>query len=127
MAAPSSSIEVAAAAAEVRMARFRYLVLTAGFLLGTLVVALTLSDLGVILSIVGATGSTIVSYILPGAIYCSIHMPGNARVAASSSEKTGFEGQNYTLKRRAAFALFIAGCVIIPVALSFIVAGATGH
>jgi hypothetical protein len=32
-----------------------------------------ISDLGVILSLVGATGSTVVSYILPGAFYLSLY------------------------------------------------------
>ena len=67
------------------------------------------SDLGVLLSIVGATGSTIVSYILPGAIYHSMH--------------TGDRGW----KRQAAGAMFLAGCGIIPMALSFIIFGGASH
>lgn len=35
----------------------------------TFLIAMVTSDLGVVLSIVGATGSTIVSYILPGFVY----------------------------------------------------------
>ena len=70
--------------------------------------ALFLTDLGTVLAVVGATGSTIVSYILPGAIYWSIH-------PASSG------------KRMLAGALFGAGCVIMPVALGFIASGTAGH
>ena len=35
-------------------------------------IALSIDDLGIVLSFVGATGSTIVSYILPGACYYSL-------------------------------------------------------
>ena len=82
-----------------------HVVLTAAFLTLTLVVALFLTDLGTVLAVVGATGSTIVSYILPGAIYWSIH----------TSEAT--------TKRWLAGLLFCVGCVIIPVALTFIALG----
>jgi len=104
-----SVADVTASLAKERTARFRYLTLTTVFLVGTLTVALALSDLGVLLSIVGATGSTIVSYILPGAIYHSMH--------------TGDRGW----KRQAAGAMFLAGCGIIPMALSFIIFGGASH
>jgi Transmembrane amino acid transporter protein len=39
------------------------------FLVASLLIALSVNDLGVVLSIVGATGSTVVSYILPGVFY----------------------------------------------------------
>jgi amino acid permease len=72
-------------------------------------VALALADLGVLLSVVGASGSTIVSYILPGAIYYSIHTADD------------------TWKRKAAACLFVAGCGIIPLALGFIFFGGASH
>ena len=72
-------------------------------------VALALADLGVLLSVVGASGSTIVSYILPGAIYYNIHTADN------------------TWKRKAAACLFAAGCGIIPLALGFILFGGASH
>jgi len=43
--------------------------ITTLFLLCTGGIAMVVSDLGLVLSVVGATGSTIVSYILPGASY----------------------------------------------------------
>ena len=43
--------------------------ITTVFVIATATVALLVSDLGVVLSVVGATGSTIVSYILPGLCY----------------------------------------------------------
>jgi amino acid permease len=72
-------------------------------------VALTLADLGVLLSVVGATGSTIVSYILPGSIYYSMH------------------SADMTWKRKAAACMFFAGCGIIPLALGFILFGGASH
>ena len=72
-------------------------------------VALTLADLGVLLSVVGATGSTIVSYILPGSIYYSMH------------------SADTTWKRKAAACMFFAGCGIIPLALGFILFGGASH
>ena len=45
---------------------FLFNVITCCFLLFSFIVAMSVSDLGVVLGIVGATGSTIVSYILPG-------------------------------------------------------------
>jgi amino acid permease len=90
------------------------------FLLGTLTVALTLRDLGVVLAVVGATGSTIVSYILPGAIYYTIH-------PHEQQQQQGGGGGGGAVKRRLALALCLAGCVIIPLALGFIAAGAAAE
>ena len=46
-----------------------HLGVTTGFLGLSTAIALVVDDLGMVLSLVGATGSTIVSYILPGATY----------------------------------------------------------
>ena len=43
--------------------------ITTVFVLTTATIAMLIDDLGIVLSIVGATGSTIVSYILPGLCY----------------------------------------------------------
>ena len=43
--------------------------ITTAFVATTATIALLVDDLGVVLSVVGATGSTIVSYILPGLCY----------------------------------------------------------
>jgi amino acid permease len=105
-------------------ARLRYVVLTSMFLLGTLTVALTLRDLGVVLAVVGATGSTIVSYILPGAIYYTIHPHEQQQQQGGGG---GGGGGGGAVKRRLALALCLAGCVIIPLALGFIAAGAAAE
>ena len=59
------------------------------------------SDLGIVLKLVGATGSTTVCYILPGAVYWALHPEPH-------------------FKRWVAGLQFCLGCVIIPVALTFI-------
>ena len=80
------------------------------FLLLSLIIALSVTDLGIVLALVGATGSTMISYILPGAIYYKLHpaQPG--------------------WRRKVAVVLFCCGCVIVPVALTFIIKnGGGGH
>jgi len=46
-----------------------HVVITTVFIITTASIALSISDLGLVLSVVGATGSTIISYVLPGASY----------------------------------------------------------
>ena len=72
--------------------------ITAAFVLGSYGVAMAVTDLGIVLAMVGATGSTMVSYILPGAIYYKLHPNGG-------------------LLQRLAAMQFIIGCCIVPVAL----------
>lgn len=63
-----------------------------------------MDDLGVVLSVVGATGSTIVSYILPGGTYFFL-----CRSAASAG------------KRRLALLQMVLGFVIMALSLTLIV------
>ena len=51
----------------------KYFIVTLGFLISSYAVALSTKDLGVMMSLIGGTASTIVSYILPGAFYCMLH------------------------------------------------------
>ena len=60
-------------------------------------------DLGVVLSLIGATGSTIITYILPGAAYYIMHTNSGP-----------------AWKRNGAAVLFLLGCLIMPVCLVFI-------
>jgi len=48
---------------------FLHVLITSIFVAVTGTIAFLVSDLGVVLSVVGATGSTIVTYVLPGACY----------------------------------------------------------
>lgn len=79
----------------------RHWVITVGFLAASYALALAVSDLGVMLSIVGATGSTIVSYILPGLCYYRLHPRPH-------------------LQRNVALMQLVLGCIIMPVALVII-------
>ena len=67
-------------------------------LLASLVIAVTVLDLGKVLGVVGATGSTMVSYILPGLIYVETF-------------------KDFHLKRLLAFGQLLLGALIMPVCL----------
>ena len=84
---------------------FRVIVVTICFLVLSFIVASTVKSLGKVLAFVGATGSTMVSYILPGFCYYYIF-----------DEDTGAPAW----KRNCALAQGVAGCIIIPVCLTFI-------
>jgi hypothetical protein len=74
---------------------------TTAFLCATFIVAMLVSDLGKALAAVGATGSTMLSYILPGLIYTRLY-------------------PMWTLKRVAAMTMFIVGCLIVPTCVTMI-------
>ena len=65
----SGSVGGAAAASPPKPSALLFYGVSTGFLVASSAIALSIKDLGVVLSFVGATGSTIVSYILPGACY----------------------------------------------------------
>ena len=64
---------------------------------------MTVEDLSIVLAFVGATGSTIVSYILPGSFYYFT-----------------FHTEGPVWKRYIALALLCIGTVFMPVCLAFI-------
>lgn len=75
--------------------------ITACFLAGTIAIALAIDDLGIVLKVVGATGSTTVSYILPGATYirvCPRHLRG--------------------WQWWGALGMLLTGCAIMPISLT---------
>ena len=78
------------------------------FLVTSVSVALAVTDLGVVLAVVGATGSTMISFVLPGFCYLSL-FPANPRGPGN-------------LKRRLALAQLCAGALIMPLALGIIIA-----
>lgn len=55
------------------MIAFRATCVTLLFLAASLLIALLVQDLSLVLEIVGATGSTAVSYLLPGLLYFYAH------------------------------------------------------
>jgi len=113
-----------------------YYSVTCSFLLGTFVLAYFIEDLSTILSFVGATGSTAVSYILPGLIYFKLH------TRERKSEGKGLEHLEKSLEHVAMVGVggdpelvegdtsfwtkmsvlqVVLGLVIIPVALTEII------
>ncbi|CAM9381058.1 unnamed protein product [Heterosigma akashiwo] len=70
------------------------------------VIALNVSDLGLVQSVIGATGSTIVTLILPGLVYSNINFAPQDK-------------QNPWKKTYAKFHMWL-GVLIIPVCLTFI-------
>eukprot|EP00956_Cyclotella_meneghiniana_P037295 scaffold136626_cov22-Cyclotella_meneghiniana.AAC.1 len=52
---------------------------TIAFLSLSFILAMIVDDLGIVLAIVGATGSTLVSYILPGLIYLKLHPDSSSK------------------------------------------------
>jgi hypothetical protein len=83
---------------------FRYWVVTACYLGLTLLLALTVNDFGLMLGIVGATGSTMVSFILPGFFYYILF-----------KDEQGPQWKLYL-----ALAMGIAGLIIMPVCLTLL-------
>jgi amino acid permease len=52
---------------------FKYIAMTTGILVASYIIAITVSELDLVLSFVGSTGSTAVSFILPGSFYYKLH------------------------------------------------------
>ena len=86
----------------------RYVVTTAVFLACSLAIALTVSDLGLMLSLVGATGSTMISYVLPGWFYYNLHKD-EVDGESSRSWPRFLVNLSYTQ--------FVVGVVLIPLSL----------
>lgn len=80
----------------------RLSILTAVLCGATFLIAMSVTELGVVQSLVGATGSTLISYILPGYVFLKLH-PG------------AWTGKHY-----GAATLVAVGCVFIPSCLTFI-------
>ena len=76
-----------------------------GLLGGTLGTALVVEDLGLIFGFVGATGATMIAFILPGISYYKMHEPMQ-------------EGPKW--KRTGGLMLAILGCIIMPVCTTFL-------
>jgi hypothetical protein len=71
-------------------------------------VALLVDDLGIMFSFVGATGATMVSFILPGAAYYHMH---------AEPDLPFWQQEPLTV---AAYCLFLAGCVFAPMGVAFL-------
>jgi hypothetical protein len=93
----------------------------------SILIALVVTQLGTVLAIVGATGSTTVSYILPGLCYYRVMcsepsaLP-DRRCRACLRGLVQIFPQPH-LKRRLAYAQLVAGLGIMPLALTVIAIG----
>ena len=82
------------------------------FLLISFFIAISVEDLGVILALVGASGSTIVSYILPGLFYYRIFQRNEEEINDNSEEPSW--------KLHVALVQLIVGLVLIPTCMTMI-------
>lgn len=82
--------------------RALHLIVTAAFLLCSTLIAVSVDDLGTVLHVVGATGSTTVSYLLPGLCYFRLCVRPDAPL------------------RWVALALFLLGLVIAVLSITLI-------
>ena len=86
-----------------RVQFIRYIAVTTAILGCSFIIGLTVSNLGVVLALIGATGATTLSFILPGFFYYII-----------------FKNEGPVWKRNLALAQGIAGLIIMPMCLIFI-------
>jgi len=100
----------AAAAADDRV----FVWITISFLCCSFMVAMIIDDLGIVLAFVGATGSTLVSYILPGLIYIKLTPSPSPSLSESESE-------SFDWIRGAAILQLVVGCCLIPLALYYVI------
>jgi len=84
-----------------RAEKQRFWICTCVLLVLSYIVALSVASLGTMLGVVGATGSTTVSYILPGLMYATAFPDGG-------------------IKRKLAFVQLGLGCIIMPTCLILI-------
>ena len=83
-----------------------FYIITISFLALSFILAMIVDDLGIVLSLVGATGSTLVSYILPGLIFLKLH-PDSPRSMA--------------------WVQLIAGLCVVPLSLYYIFTKQASH
>ena len=86
-----------------------FLWITISFLGLSFAVAMVVDDLGIVLACVGATGSTLVSYVLPGLIYMKLQ-------------------PEFDVAKGFAILQLVVGCLLMPIALYFVIKkGGGGH
>ena len=126
------------------MSDTRFAVLTTLIIVASYVVAMTVHSLEAVLAYVGSTGSTSISFILPGLFYYKIsdpESPHRARLLKSDDEEEEYDSDEGTvsvrgsirsrgsgmssgkewrdvLLRRAALALAVYGFLVMAVCLS---------
>jgi amino acid permease len=83
-------------------------IVTVSFLFLSFSVAMLVDDLGVVLAAVGSTGSTLVTFILPGLIYLNLR-------------------SSWDFAKIMACVQLILGCLIMPIALYYLILGKAVH
>ncbi|KAF9940725.1 hypothetical protein BGZ67_006901 [Mortierella alpina] len=81
--------------------QLKYIIMTMAILIGSYLIAITVSDLKVVLSLVGSTGSTAISFILPGSFYYKLH-----------------ENDPWTGRKILSMCLTIYGCLVMVICLT---------
>ena len=84
-----------------KLPNIKFYGLTYSIWICSFIVSMIISDLGVVLALVGATGSTTISYILPGLFFYR-----------------SFEQHPEDRRRKIALAMAVIGCVLIPFAVT---------
>ncbi|KAJ3010474.1 UNVERIFIED_CONTAM: hypothetical protein HDU68_002118 [Siphonaria sp. JEL0065] len=87
----------------IQMTEFRFTAITTGLLVGSYLIAISVNDLSTVLSLVGATGSTAICYILPGALYYKLRMVTDPADVA----------KKWDLMKVYAVALAVFGCFVM--------------
>ena len=111
------------------MGETRFAAITTAIIILSYIVAMTVSSLGLVLAYVGSTGSTSISFILPGLFYYKISSPDSPHHqrlmkedddeeygSEDEQESTGWTGRHWkrNLVRRLSLALAIYGlCVMV--------------
>lgn len=80
----------------------KHIIVTTSIIVLSYLVAITISQLDLVLSFVGSTGSTTISFILPGLFYFKL-----------------YNGQKWHWKRMVALFLTIYGVLVMTVCLTF--------
>lgn len=92
----------------VETSKLRFNVITSGILLVSFVIALSVTQLEIILAFVGSTGSTAISFILPGLFFIKLH----------SNTSVSWRGSGAT--KALAYFLFAYGCIIMVSCLTLV-------
>ena len=83
------------------LSNIKFYVLTYSIWICSFIVAMIVNDLGIVLALVGATGSTTISYILPGLFFYR-----------------SFEKHSGDKRRHLALVMTGLGCLLIPFAVT---------
>lgn len=100
----------AAPAPPLELSNRSYLTITTSLLLGSYVLAIKVANVSTVLGFVGSTASTSICYILPGLFYYRLR-----------------RNEPWDTPKIGAAVLFVAGCILMPLCLSFKILGVFGY